>query len=178
VKQTRPKGSRHPGRIPSLILEDGEVIIDSAAILDWIDEHVGPSRALIPRSGFERRRALRLIALATGTIDKTVTSAYERIIRPPQWRWQDWIARCRKQAEGGIEALAAEEWPATATLDQAQMTTARMIRYVQLADLDLLPPGRYPSLDSLAQRCEAMPEFQATCPPDLPYPQGLPPVTG
>ena len=30
------------GRIPSLILDDGTVLIDSAAILDWIDEKVQP----------------------------------------------------------------------------------------------------------------------------------------
>jgi glutathione S-transferase len=58
------------GRIPSLMLDDGEVLIDSAAILDWLDQSVGPERALIPPAGPERRRALRLIALATGAIDK------------------------------------------------------------------------------------------------------------
>src|SRR5215468_4123135 len=68
MRQTNPVG-----RIPSLVLDDGEVLIDSAAILDWLDELVGPARALVPRSGAERRRTLRLIALATGAIDKTVT---------------------------------------------------------------------------------------------------------
>jgi len=79
MRQTNPVG-----RIPSLVLDDGEVLIDSVAILDWLDELAGPTRALIPRAGSERRRCLRLIALATGAIDKTVTSAYERIIRPEQ----------------------------------------------------------------------------------------------
>jgi glutathione S-transferase len=172
MRQTNPVG-----RIPSLILDDGEVLIDSAAILDWLDETVGPARALVPRAGPERRRALRLIALATGASDKTITCAYERIVRPEQWRWQEWIARCRKQAEGAIIALAAEPWPTTAALDQAQITTACMIRYAKLADPALLPGDRYPSLESLSQRCEDRPEFQATCPPDLPYPRGLPPTS-
>jgi len=171
MRQTNPIG-----RIPSLVLDDGEVLIDSAAILDCLDELVGPSRALIPRAGSERRRALRLIALATGAIDKAVTSAYERIIRPEQWRWHDWIARSRRQAEGAIAALATEPWPATTALDQAQITTACMMRYVRLADPGLLPCGRYPTLDALSKRCEDRPEFQATCPPDLPYPRGLPPT--
>jgi glutathione S-transferase len=172
MTQTNPLG-----RIPSLVLDDGVVLIDSSAILDCLDETVGPDRALIPGSGAERRRALRLIALATGAVDKTVTCVYERIIRPEQWRWPEWIARCRKQAEGGIIALAAEPWPTTAVLDQAQITAACMVRYVQLADPELLPPGRYPSLDSLSRRCEDRPEFRATCPPDLAYPQGLPPAS-
>jgi len=172
MRQTNPVG-----RIPSLVLDDGEVLIDSVAILDWLDELAGPTRALIPRAGSERRRCLRLIALATGAIDKTVTSAYERIIRPEQWRWQEWIGRCRRQAENAIVALATEPWPATDVPDQAQITTACMYRYVQLADPDLLPCDRYPNLDALSQRCESRTEFQATCPPDLPYPQGLPPTS-
>src|SRR5262252_5669963 len=134
MRQTNPLA-----RIPSLVFDDGEVLIDSAAILDWLDETVGPDRALVPRAGSERRRALRLIALAAGAADKTVTCAYERIVRPERCRWPEWIVRCRKQAEGGIIALAAEAWPATAALDQAQITTACMIRYVKLADPELLP---------------------------------------
>src|SRR5215212_2587418 len=52
------------GRIPSLVLDDGEVLIDSAAILDHLDEVVGRARALLPPSGAPRRAALRISALA------------------------------------------------------------------------------------------------------------------
>ena len=167
MRQTNPVG-----RIPSLVLDDGEVLIDSAAILDWLDQSVGPARALVPPAGLARRRALRLIALATGAIDKAGAAAYERIIRPAALRWPDWIARCRTQAAGAVAALAAEPWPADAALDQAQITTACMLRYVQMADPELLPVGRYPSLEALSQRCEARPEFRATYPVDYALPRG------
>ena len=160
------------GRIPSLVARGGEVLIDSAAILDWLDQMVGPERALVPPSGAERRRALRLIALATGAIDKAGAAAYERIIRPSAFRWPEWIDRCATQATGAIAALAAEPWPAVASLDQAQITTACMIRYVRMADPALLPSGRYPALDALAARCEVRPEFQATYPADYVLPRG------
>lgn len=158
------------GRVPSLILPDGTTLIDSAAILDRLDQEVGPDRALLPPAGPSRQQALQRIALATGTIDKVMSGAYERLIRPAPYRWPDWMARCRTQAEGGIAALAALSWPADGRLDQTWITTACMIRYVRLADVDLLPPGRYPSLDALSQRCEALPPFQATYPADY----GLP----
>ncbi len=45
------------GRVPALVLDDGEVVIDSAAILDYADQIVGPVRALVPPGGRERRRA-------------------------------------------------------------------------------------------------------------------------
>ena len=167
MRETNPLG-----RIPSLVLEGGEVLIDSAAILDWLDEMAGPGRALIPPAGAARRRALRLVALATGAVDKAGAAAYERIIRPAEYRWPGWIVRCRTQAEGAIAALAAEEWPEDAPLDQAQITTACMLRYVQMADPALLGKGRFPSLEALSQRCEARPEFQATYLPDVAYPKG------
>lgn len=160
------------GRIPSLVLTDGEVLIDSAAILDWLDQTVGPGRALIPAGGAERRRALRLIALATGAIDKAGAAAYERIVRPSAFRWPEWIERCVTQARSAIAALAAEPWPAAAPLDQAQITTACMIRHVRMADPELLPLGRYPALDALSERCEARPEFQVTYPADYVLPRG------
>jgi len=92
-------------------------------------------------------------------------------MRPAALRWPEWILRCRRQGAGAIAALAAESWPEPAPLDQARITTACMIRYVRLADPDLLPPGRHPALDALAARCEALPAFQATYPADYLLPQ-------
>ena len=69
--------SRNPlGRVPALLIEDGECLIDSAAILDHLDERVGPRRALLPAAD-ARRDALKTVALATGICDKTVASVYE-----------------------------------------------------------------------------------------------------
>lgn len=158
-------------RIPSLVLGDGETLIDSAAILDWLDQSVGPERALIPLSGIDRHQVLRRMALATGVIDKAGAATYERLIRPSAYRWPDWIERCRTQAIGGIEALAEQPWPADGRIDQAQITTACMIRYVRMTDPDLLPPDRYPALDALSARCEKRAAFQATCPADYSVPR-------
>lgn len=159
------------GRIPSLVLDDGEILIDSSAILDWLDEFVGPAHALLPPSGPARRQALRRIALATGAIEKAGAVVYENLIRPAAYRWPDWIARCRTQATGAVEALAAEPWPPDGPFDQAQITTACMIRWARVADPEFLPAGRYPALDALSERCEAREEFKATFPADYSVPR-------
>src|SRR5258706_6094772 len=86
------------GRIPSLVFEDGEVLIDSAAILDWLDETVGPARPLLPRAGPERRRALPPIPLAPGAIDHSMGSTDERRIRPRPPRSPEGVTRCRALA--------------------------------------------------------------------------------
>ena len=159
------------GLIPSLVLPDGEALIDSGAILDWLDQTVGAGRALVPPAGPNRRCALRLIALATGAIDKVGAAAYERIIRPAAFRWPEWTLRCRTQGAGAIAALGAQSWPDGAPLDQAQITAACMIRYVRMADPELLPPGRHPTLDALSERCESLSEFRATWPADYVLPR-------
>src|SRR5262249_2282824 len=126
------RGTNPLGRIPSLVLDDGQVLIDSAAILDWLDQKVGPQRGLVPPPGPPRQRRLRLRALGVGAIDKIGAAAYERIIRPSAYRWREWIERCRTQGVGAIAALEAEPWPDAASLDQAAITTACMLRYVRL----------------------------------------------
>lgn len=150
------------GRIPSLILDDGTVLVDSAAILDWMDESVGPGRALLPPSGLARRDALQRIALANGAVDKIGGGRnYESLIRPSRYRWPEWIARTTTQGLGAVAALDALDWP-DAPIDQAQITAGVAIDYVKLTAPELVPEGRYPALDALWRRLSARPEFEAT----------------
>src|SRR6202041_471785 len=72
------------GRVPALVEPDGEALIESAAILDLLDERAGPERALLPRAGKERRDALRILAIATGAAEKGVTQIFETAFRPPE----------------------------------------------------------------------------------------------
>lgn len=159
------------GRIPSLILDRGETLIDSAAILDWLDQKVGPGRALLPQSGEARTDALRRIAFATGLIDKVGAANYERLIRPAQFRWPEWTERLLTQGKGALEALDAEEWPDD-RFGQAEITAGCALGYVRLTDPALMPPGRYPTLDALSTRMEARPEFIATAVTGYQVPRG------
>jgi glutathione S-transferase len=161
-----------PDNRPALELDGGEVLVDSAAILDWLDDSVGPERALVPPRGIDRRSALRRIALATGAIDKIGTATYERLMRPETLRWAEWIARCRTQGLGALAALAAEPWPVNSALDQAKITTACAVFYARMADPETVPPGRFPVLDSLSAECEERPEFAATRPAVYAIPRG------
>jgi glutathione S-transferase len=149
------------GRIPTLELDDGTKLIDSAAILDWLDEKVGPERALIPHSGAARVEALQRIALAVGTIDKIGAANYERMIRPSKYRWMEWTERLLTQCRGGLEALDALDWPA-GRISQAEITTGCMLFYIKVTDPEVLARGRYPALDKLAERLGAMAEFRDT----------------
>ncbi|HJQ56713.1 MAG TPA: glutathione S-transferase family protein [Vineibacter sp.] len=165
------------GRIPSLVLDDGEVLIDSAAILDHIDQTVGPDRALLPPSGPARRQALRLVALGSGAVDKAGAIAYERLLRPTDKIHQPWLDRCAEQlatAMTALEAVAASPWLLGARLMQPDIMVGAMLGYLKLRVPDALPAGRYPALERFAAQCEREPAFQKTRPAvDEVMPKGL-----
>ena len=68
IRQSNPLG-----RVPALILDNGETLSDSAVILDYIDDLVGEEKALMPRSGWDRTVTMNLLGIATGAAEKTVT---------------------------------------------------------------------------------------------------------
>src|SRR5205807_9142459 len=59
-------------RVPALVLDDGEALIESTAILDFLDELVGPDHAMIVARGPVRRHHLKICALGSGLADKAV----------------------------------------------------------------------------------------------------------
>ncbi|MBI3438873.1 MAG: glutathione S-transferase family protein [Proteobacteria bacterium] len=148
------------GRIPSLTLDSGETLIDSVAILDWLDREVGPDRALTPASGAARTRAMQLIALAAGGVEKFGAENYESIIRPAEYRWPDWIARLHTQGLGALAALEHEDWTAKPRLDQVYISTGCLLGYLALTQPNTLRD--FPRLSAFWDRCAAMPEFIAT----------------
>ena len=159
------------GRVPALVLDDSSTLIDSDAILDWLDDEVGPERALVPAHGASRRRAVQLLALACGTMEKLVQLTYEGRLRPADLRWPDWLARLQGQVEQGLAALEAEAGGlATEPLDQPAITLACVWRFAQITHPDLVPAGRYPRLERHSAACEALPPFLATWPDMLMFP--------
>ena len=93
------------GRVPALVQPDGDTLIESGAILDFLDDGVGPERALLPRSGELRREALRIIAIASGGAEKGVIQVYETAFRPPEKRYRPWVDRCHTQMHAALGEL-------------------------------------------------------------------------
>src|SRR4030081_1262401 len=90
-------------RVPTLVLDNGEALIESTAILDYLDELAGPEKAVIAARGPERRHALKICALATGLGDKSVSLLYERVLRKDQSKI--WVERCEDQIGGVLDVL-------------------------------------------------------------------------
>jgi glutathione S-transferase len=157
------------GRIPSLVLDDGEVLIDSAAILDHLDEQAGPTRALLPTRGAPRRAALRIIAIAAGAVDKAGAIVYDRAMRPPEKQHAPWQERCATQLASALAALEAavpSGWWGGDHPGHADIMVACMLRYLPLRLPEALVAGHHPRLARHAAACEALPAFRATQPAD------------
>ena len=160
-------------RVPTLVLFDGEVLIESGAILDFLDEEVGPSRAMLPESGPARRAALKVCALATGLADKAVALVYERVLHA---QTSDiWLARCRMQMEAVIDALEASRAASNAPfwfgseISHADIAFACAWRFATEAHPGVVDAARWPALGKAAAHCEALAVFdeiqQAFIPP-------------
>ena len=150
-------------KIPALVTEEGEVIVESAAILDYLDCRVGPERALMPPPSALRDRARQLVALSTAIIDKGRELRYEVHLRPAELRYQPWVERWSGQLSSAIDALdgmIGEPFVAGERLTQADITTGVMIDMYRSMHPHLMPVGQFPRLDALADRCHAMAGFQ------------------
>ncbi|MGP9810121.1 glutathione S-transferase family protein [Rhodopseudomonas sp. NSM] len=159
-------------RVPTLVLDDGEALIESTAILDYLDELVGPDAAMIADSGPARRHALKVCALATGLGDKAVSLVYERVLR--QARSEVWVARCEAQIGGVLDVLEAQR-AAIATpfwfgerIGHADIAVACVLRFTGEAHSGLLDAARHPALAAHAARCEALPAFGEIVQPLIP----------
>ena len=152
-------------RVPTLVLDDGEVLMDSAMILDALDDMAGPDKALAPRAGPERRRCLRLCALSASVAEKAVSLLYETVLHEAPS--QVWIDRCRAQIGEVLDALEVERARGASPywmgdrISHADIITACAIRFVREAHGDLFDSMRWPQLAALAERCEALAPFKA-----------------
>jgi len=162
--------ARNPvGRIPALVLDSGETLFDSHAILDWLDTRAGPERALVPSREPARHEVLRIVAGAMGALEKVVAALYECTMHPPEKVHTPWVKHNEDQARSAfdwLEALAPSPWLHGDALTQADVTTAVTIDFTNIVNPELVEPARYPNLLAHAARCGALPAFAETYPGD------------
>lgn len=156
-------------RVPTLVLADGEVLIESGAILDHLDEVAGSERALIARQGPDRRRSLKLCALATGLADKAVSLVYERVLHKE--RSDLWMERCTGQIGAVLDVLEADRaavpgpWWLGDRIGHADIAAGCALRFVGEAHPAVFDRSRWPALAAHSDACEAMTEFRAVVQP-------------
>ncbi|WP_437680816.1 glutathione S-transferase family protein [Sorangium sp. So ce131] len=157
-------------RVPVLVMDDGEALVESAAILDALDDLVGPERALLPRSGEARRAGLRICALATGVADKAVSLLYEHVLRTGERRSAIWVDRCTAQISDALDLLESERAARggdhlLGAFSHADIALGCALRFLNEAHPSLVDAAKRPALAAHSARCEALPVFAAVVQP-------------
>lgn len=159
-------------KAPTLVCDDGEILMDSSLILDYAETLAAPERRLMPPSLPERQHALHRIGLALAACEKAVQIIYERQ-RPADRQHQPWLDRVAGQLHAACQKLddAVGRHPFAAPparVDQAGVTTAVAWHFIQRMLPDVVQAEAFPALQAWSARAEQMPAFQAA-----PHGEGL-----
>nr|WP_294864245.1 glutathione S-transferase [uncultured Pseudogulbenkiania sp.] len=156
-------------KAPTLVCDDGTVLMDSTLILDYVETCLAPAKSLMPAGPAGRQRALRLIGLALAACEKSVQIVYERQLRPAEKQHQPWLERVEGQvlaAYGELEREFARAPLAASAegIDQAGVSVAVVWRFTQLMLPDVVKAADFPLLQAFAHQAEQLPAFVDTPP--------------
>jgi glutathione S-transferase len=155
------------GKVPAMVLDDGQVLIDSSYILDHFDRLAAPERALTPSSGAGRTEVQQTVAVALGLAEKSVEYRTETIRRPAGKVHADAVERVARQIQSALEWLqrrvqrCANGHLVLARLTQADVTTAIAVTNLRHKNAELLDATRFDALLRWSERIEELPALRA-----------------
>jgi glutathione S-transferase len=152
-------------KAPTLVCDDGEVLMDSTLILDYAETRAAP-RSLMPTAAPARQHALHRIGLALAACEKGVQIVYERNLRPAEKQHEPWLARVRGQLLAACSALEVEQQrrplpTADGSIDQAGVTVAVVWHFLRMLVPDVVDAARHPALAAYSAEAERSPAFVA-----------------
>jgi glutathione S-transferase len=156
-------------RVPTLVLDDGEVLIESHSILDYLDSLVPAERRMFPAAEPARRQALKVAALATGAAEKAVSLFYEKAMHREVSEL--WTTRCRAQIAAVLAVLESDRAARQTDywfgdrIGHADIAAAAALRFIGDAHAGLVAMARFQALAAHAARLEALPAFRTISQP-------------
>ena len=156
-------------KAPTLILDDGQSLMDSTLIIDYMTAVAGSAVTSTPDHAGDRLRATRFTGLALAACDKTVQIVYERNLRPVEKQHEPWIDRVSAQVLAAYAELEGELALASLPIDasglgQAGVTVAVAWRFTQMMVPKIVIAADYPNLQAFSAFAERQPAFESTPP--------------
>src|SRR5258708_9912907 len=154
-------------KAPSLVCDDGTVLMDSTLIVEHAENLAAPRKSLMPAGISERRHALRVIGLALVACEKSIQIIYERNLRPAQKLHQPWVSRVTGQLLAAYNALESEVLRkplaiADDPITQAGLHTQVAWRFTKLALTPMVAQFVIPRLRRFSAKAEQLPVFAAS----------------
>jgi glutathione S-transferase len=150
-------------KAPTLVCDDGEVLMDSSLILQFVEATKTGGRSLWAADPRELQHEIRAVGLALAACDKSVQTVYERNLRPAAAQYEPWLARVRGQllaAYAGLEHEVRQRPAAFADLTHASIMAAVAWRFAQTELSSTVAAAQHPALVALSERMERSPQFR------------------
>ena len=153
-------------KVPTLICDDGTILVDSGLIIDYIETLAG--RSLLPQDTDARRRALQYTGFALVAMEKVAQRIYELKARPVEFQYLPWLQRVEEQLTAAVDAMESAvtghsaDWLFGKQMTQADISIAVAWRFINFAASDFARREQRPALADFSERAERLPEFLAT----------------
>ncbi|HBK4768472.1 TPA: glutathione S-transferase [Serratia liquefaciens] len=151
-------------KAPTLVLADGQILMDSSLILEYAAGIAPSGRALLPNQGAARLNALQLNGLALAACEKTVQIVYEQQLRPQEKQHQPWLDRVRGQLLAAYAELEKQLLQSAAPpfMGSAEVSVAVAWSFTQLMLPGQISDEQHPTLAAFAAQAEQHPAFIST----------------
>ena len=154
-------------KAPSLVADDGTVLMDSTLILDYVERLAPPERRLTSKDLAQHLRGQRIVGLALAACEKTVQIVYEFNVRPSEKQHEPWLDRVKSQLAAAYGLLEAEigdpgAWLIGDRPMQADVTAAVAWRFTQFTHPQFAKAADFPKLAAFSARAETLPEFESS----------------
>ena len=150
------------GKVPSLVLDDGETLFDSRTIIEYLDTVAPASKRLAPVEEPERRRVLKIETIGIGLAEKTYERGLEFSRRAAGTSDPKWRGRLERQIESAclwLEDLSPSPWLFGNAFTRADLAVAVAMQYLERVVPEHKSVKRYPKLHKHRQHCEALESF-------------------
>jgi len=158
-------------KAPTLVCDDGQCIMDSSLILQFVEAGVAGGRSLWSSDPKALQNEFRAVSLALAACEKSIQIVYERNLRPKESQYEPWVVRVTGQVLAAFSALEREvqERPQVfaGPLYQAAISSAIAWQFAQAMVASVVPAAACPGLAALSERLEQTDAFRKY-PPDGP----------
>jgi glutathione S-transferase len=151
-------------KLPALILDNGDVIVDSYVIVEYLDELAGGGK-LIPASGPTRWKVKSDHSLLQGMLDSMLLCRYEKAVRPQGLQWQAWSDDHWNRAWQGMARFDRQAEVLSRPLDIVQIGLVCVLGYADFRFADCGWRKAYPDLDAFHEKMLARPSVKISLPP-------------
>lgn len=154
-------------KAPTLILDNGQRVMDSTVILQYVTTLASPNQQIFPVQPDQCLRAARLTGLALAACEKSSQIIYEHNLRPTEKQYQPWVERVTAQLLAAYRELE-EEFVSNPPQVEAHLLTAADVtvavawKFTQMFLAEVVTKAAHPQLQAFSEAAEKLPVFVDT----------------